>query len=148
MDTEPTKEYTIFNLTANKCSHPFQVTVCVDGQDLAMEIDTGASLSSISEETQKSLWPNKRLQPSTVNLTTYSGEPLSIKGCMVVKVCYGQQEAKPTLLVVLHGKGPSLLGRDWLQSLQLNWQEIQSLYSCSLLEVLNMLKYSRRVLVH
>ena len=136
MDTEPTKEYTLFNLTANKRSHPFQVTVCVDGQDLAMEIDTGASLSLISEETQKSLWPNKRLQPSTANLTTYSGESLSIKGCMVVKVCYGQQEAKLTLLVV-HGKGPSLLGRDWLQSLQLNWQEIHSLYSCSLLEVLD-----------
>ena len=59
MGTEPTKEYTLFDLTANKCSHPFQVTVKVDGQNLAMEIDTGASLSLISEETQKSLWPNK-----------------------------------------------------------------------------------------
>ena len=39
---------------------------------------------------------------------------------MVVKLCYGQQEAKVTLLVV-YGKGPSLLGWDWLQSLQLNW---------------------------
>ena len=118
MDTEPTKEYTLFNLTTNKRSHPFQVTVRVDGQDLAMEIDTGISLSLISEETQKSLWANKRLQPSTV------------------KVCYGQQEAKFTLLVV-HGRGPSLLGRNWLQSLQLNWQEIHSLHSCSLLEVLD-----------
>ena len=53
MDTEPTKEYTLFNLTANKCSYPFQVTIRVDGQDLAMEINTGASLSLISEETQK-----------------------------------------------------------------------------------------------
>ena len=61
MDIEPTKEYTLFNLTTNKHSYAFQVTVCVDGQDLAMEIDTGASLSLISEETQKSLWPNKRL---------------------------------------------------------------------------------------
>ena len=59
MDTEPTKEYTLFDLTANKRSHPFQVIVKVDGQNLAMEIDTGASLSLISEETQKSLWPNK-----------------------------------------------------------------------------------------
>ena len=84
MDTEPTKEYTLFNLTTNKRSHPFQVTVHIDGQDLAMEIDTSASLSLISEDTQKSLWLNKQLQPSTVNLTTSSGELLSIKGCMVV----------------------------------------------------------------
>ena len=55
---------------------------------------------------------------------------------MVVKVCYGEREAKLTLLVV-HGKGPSVLGRDWLQSLQLNWQEIHSLHSYSLLEVLD-----------
>ena len=76
------------------------------------------------------------MQPSTVNLTTYSGESLSIKGCMVVKVCYGQQEAKLTLLVV-YGKGPSLLRQDWLQSPKLNWQEIHNLHSCSLLTVLD-----------
>ena len=35
--------------------YPFQVTVNVDGQDLAVEINTGASLSLILEETQKSL---------------------------------------------------------------------------------------------
>ena len=136
IDTEPTRDNTLLNLTANKRSHPLQVTIKVDGQDLAMEIDTGASLFLISEEIQKSLWPNKQLQPSTVNLTTYSGESLSTKGCMVVKVCYGEQEAKLTLLVV-HGKGPSLLGQDWLQSLQLNWHKIHSLHSCSLLEVLD-----------
>ena len=82
MDREPTKEYTLFKLSASKRSHPFQVTVNVDSQDLAMDIDTGASLSLISEETQKSLWSNKWLQPSTINLTTYSGESLSIKGYM------------------------------------------------------------------
>ena len=52
---------------------------------------------------------------------------------MVVKVNYSQQEAKLSLLVV-HERGPSLLGQDWLSSLQLNWQEI---HSCSLLEVLD-----------
>ena len=62
MDIELTKEYKLFQLTANKRSHPFQVTVNVDGQDLAMEIDTGASLSLISEETQKSLLGRDWLQ--------------------------------------------------------------------------------------
>ena len=69
LDNEPTKEYTfnLHELTASRHSHPFQVTVSVDGQDLAMEIDTGASLSLVSEEIQESLLLNKRLQPSTVN---------------------------------------------------------------------------------
>ena len=52
---------------------------------------------------------------------------------MVVKVNYGQQETKVSLLVV-HGKGPNLLGRDWLSSAQLNWQKIHSLQSYSLLD--------------
>ena len=38
MDTELTKEYTLFNLSANQRSHPFTVIVNVDGQDLTMEI--------------------------------------------------------------------------------------------------------------
>lgn len=134
-ETELAKEYTLFKLSANKHSQSYTVILNVDGQDLSMEIDTGASLSIISEETRKLLWPNKRLQPSTVKLATYSGESLAIKGCMLVKVQYDQQEATLSLLVV-QGNGPSLLGRDWLQQLQLNWQKIHSLHSCSLQEVL------------
>jgi len=36
----------------------------------------------------------------------------------------------------VEGKGPSLIGQDWLQCLQLNWKEIHSLHSCSLPDVL------------
>ena len=54
----------------------------------------------------------------------------------VVKFNYGQQEAKPSLLVI-NGKDPSFLGWDWLSSLQLNWQDIHNLHSCSLLVVLD-----------
>lgn len=44
-------------------------------------------------------------------------------------------KAKFSLLVV-QGKGPGLLGLDWLQSLKLNWQEIHSLHSCPLQQML------------
>ena len=86
----------------------------VEGQQLSLEIDTGASLSLISEETRKRLWPNKRLLPTTVKLQTYSGEALTVRGTMIVRVRHGGQEAQLSLLVV-NGEGPSLLGRDWLK---------------------------------
>ena len=45
---------------------------------------------------------------------------------MEVEVKYISQEARLPLLVVT-GEGPSLLGRDWFQQIQLDWREIHSL---------------------
>ena len=58
-ETELTAEYSLFNLNLSQRRQPYTVTMNVEGQDLPMEIDTGASLSIISDETRKSLWPNK-----------------------------------------------------------------------------------------
>ena len=44
---------------------------------------------------------------------------------MNVKVKNNQQEVVLPLLVI-KGNGPSLLGRDWLHKLRLNWQEINT----------------------
>ena len=51
---------------------------------------------------------------------------------MVVK--YGDQTATVSLLVV-KGEGPSLLGRNWLGVLKLDWHEIFWLHNASLKEV-------------
>ena len=40
----------------------------VDGQQLFMEVDTGASLSLVSETIFRRLWPSRPLQPTTVQL--------------------------------------------------------------------------------
>ena len=42
----------------------------------------------------------------------------------MVTVVYGEQKAKLPLLVV-PGSGPSLLGRNWLKLIHLNWPEIK-----------------------
>ena len=44
-------------------------------------------------------------------------------GQLMVKVTYGQQNKHLPLLVV-QGEGPSLLGRNWLTDIKLNWKEI------------------------
>ena len=69
---------------------------------------------------------SKALEKSTVSLWTYTDEPLDVMGRMEVKVKYESQEARLPLLVVT-GEGPSLLGQDWLQQIQLDWREIYSL---------------------
>ena len=93
---------------------PILVTSQLNGQDLTMEMDTGATLSIISEKTYQSLFsPHAapQLKPSTTQLKTYTGEVLQILGEITITVCYTDQKFDLSLLVVA-GNGSSLLGRD------------------------------------
>ena len=93
-----------------------------------MELDTGASLSIISEDVFKSLSPRPPLEPTSVKLKTYSGESLEILGKVHVIVNYEGNTYTLSVIVVM-GSGPCLLGRDWLQELQLNWKKIFEIHS-------------------
>ena len=97
----------------------------MNGKELSMEVDTGASLSLISETPYKLRESNAlpELQQTSVKLYTYTGEEINVLGCMNVKMQSNMQEAQLPLLV-MKGKGSSLLGRNWLTNLCMNWQEI------------------------
>ena len=85
-----------------------------------MKLDTGSSVSIINEGTVKSLFQDEiKLKPTTISLCSYSGQSLTILGIMKIKITYkSQQFILP--IVVVNGQGPALLGRDWLQSIQLD----------------------------
>ena len=129
--TEDSKDYTAYNLSGVSVK-PLKVTVRVDNADLDMEVDTGTSVSIISEDTYSCLWPDGQqpsLQESTIILQTYSREHLSIKGSLTVDVQYKDQMQ----LVVATGEGPSFLGRYWLSKICLDWTELCNNHAyCSL----------------
>ena len=108
----------------------------VEGYTLPMEVDTGALLSLVSEATFKRCWPSKRLLPTRIQLRTYTGEPLMVRGEMQAHVKHGQHTSELSLLVV-KGNGPSLLGRDWLEHLKLDWTLIHHVQATSLDTVLS-----------
>ena len=94
-----------------------------------MEVDTGASASLISMATYESLWSTSELPPlkqTDLKLCTYTGERLKMAGMLIVDVTHNGQTKQLPLLVV-EGKGPSLLGRDWLEKLTLDWRQIHQL---------------------
>ena len=93
-----------------------------------MELDTGASISLISEEQYKQLQDVPTLEKSSVILRTYTGENLSILGSITVVATYNNQTNKLPLLVV-KGNGPNLMGRDWLARFQVDWHSIHQLQS-------------------
>ena len=112
-----------------KRSKPIEVAVTLSEAETTMEVDTGATLSVMSEETYKRLWDRDTrppLQPSTTQLTTYTGENFFAHGVINVHVSYQHQHQQLQLLIV-PGKGPLLLGRDWLQHIHLDWPSINLL---------------------
>ena len=56
-----------------------------------MELDTGASVTLMSETECHKLFPEATLRESSVLLRTYSGDRLPVVGEMDVRVQYGQQ---------------------------------------------------------
>lgn len=83
-----------------------------------MEIDTGASLSVISESTYKKTWMEFKHK-----LRTYTGEIIPVKVTREVLVKHnGQNKVFP--LVITEGEGPSLMGRNWLGQLRINWKGV------------------------
>ena len=116
---------------------PIVVEVQVDDCIIPMEVDTGASMSLMSESTFGRLWPGRSLSSTDVRLQSYSKEPIPVVGCSYVNVAYKGQTAADVSLVVVQGSGPSLLGRDWLSRIRLDWREIHHVRTESLQAVLD-----------
>ena len=118
-------EYLIFHVTSGQTA-PLYATVNVNGRPISMEIDTGASVSIASRETFELIREGEshlELEEPTVRLQTYTGESINVCGSTVVKVMHnGQTQALP--LVITEGSGPTLLGRNWLGALRLDWRTI------------------------
>ncbi|XP_037577020.1 uncharacterized protein LOC119459280 [Dermacentor silvarum] len=75
-----------------------------------------AAFAGKPEDLWKQLVNPPPLTPSTVKLKTYGGAPLEVKGQAEVPVEYnGQRKILP--VVVVPGNKPALLGRDWIENL-------------------------------
>ena len=115
-------DFKLHKLSKNS-SQPIMVSVELNGQKLDMEVDTGAAFSVISEATRQAVFSNQMLHPSELVLKTYTDECMKVKGTLNMRVKYGNQKQK-LVLVVVDGNGPSLLGRNWLKYLRLDWNNI------------------------
>ena len=117
----------VYNINSLKGSvDPLKIEVKLDGCSICMETDTGTTMSVMSETTFNQLWPGRCLSATDVRLCSYTKEPISVLGCMEVKISYHNQTAY-LLLLVVEGRGPSLFGRNWLKEITLNWKFIHQI---------------------
>ena len=111
----------MFNI--NGLGHrPFYITLTVQGEQLQMELDTGAAVSVMSEQTYKTVWNAEKappIEPAQVQLHVYTGDTIPVVGVAKVTVNHINQSKELPILIV-KGDGPTLLGRDWLTELTLN----------------------------
>ena len=123
LDTEKTETYALYNLSSSKSRMPLVQLLTVNGTPLQMQVDTGAVVSLISESTYMRVWPQVRrpaLEKSGILLRTYTGEGINVVGKICVDVQHEGQNHRSLDLLVVQGRGPSLIGRDWLSKLKIN----------------------------
>ena len=112
---------------ADRARNPaaFSVQMNVSGENLDMELDTGAAVSLITERTYREKLAHVPLKRSAQVLHTYSGEQLNILGEIAADVLYeGVRHQLPLVVVDVNARVPSLLGRNWLTHIRLNWSRI------------------------
>ena len=116
-------------MNSSKRQNPYKVTALINGVNVSMETDTGASTSVINEKTFHILSQSgKVLKLNSVNtvLRTYTGEVISVVGECEVEVEYNGFKGHLVAVVII-GEGPCLLGRNWLQHFSLDWSAIFNL---------------------
>ena len=121
-DENEQRVHTIHRLGAQK-ERPLMVEVTVDKKTVPMEIDTGASVSILSESTFRHNWSRRSAPHPRITLRIYTSERIQLLGELDVAVRYDGQVAKLPILVVKEN-GPNLLGRDWVHKLKLDWTNI------------------------
>ena len=62
-----------------------------------------------------------------MKLHAYMGDLIQVRGQFNVRVTYKSHTATLPLTVVA-GSGPSLMGRNWLTEIRLDWKEIFSVH--------------------
>ena len=133
-DIDPT---TLFRVSSKSSIPPLEVEVKMDDCIVKMEVDTGATLSLMSETTFRTLWPRRSLVASEVRLRSYTKDPIPVIGQCNVNIVYNDQTAEQLPLIIVKGAGPSLFGRNWLNHIVLNWREIYHVHGDSLQQILD-----------
>ena len=119
----------IYNIFAMKCKKipPIIVNMMVNNKSIPMEIDTGASLTIMSKNTydeysrgEENEWLMKSVSGK---LRTYTKEILTPCGVVEVSVKHNNEHFKLPI-VILPNDGPTLLGRNWLDKVRLDWKNI------------------------
>ncbi|XP_052747502.1 uncharacterized protein K02A2.6 isoform X1 [Bicyclus anynana] len=100
---------------------PFVVELLLEDIPVVLQVDTGASFSLVNEYTWKKIkYQNKQitLRPVSLTLRTWTNTPVILLGQTTLHVQYRNLKCNLNVIIA-KGCGPNLLGRDWLNPLNI-----------------------------
>ena len=106
---------------------PYKVKVYVDNIPIIMELDTGASRSTVGERVYRDSLSKYELRDTALTLNSYAGTKVPLLGSISIPVKYGNNPVIETELIVVQGDRPALFGRDWLSQIKIDWHNMFSL---------------------
>ena len=77
--------FEIYTFTVNRKVKPYNVRVCIGSEPITMELDTGASLSTIGEKVNRDKLSRYKLCRSNVKLRAYTGDCVPVQGILKVQ---------------------------------------------------------------
>jgi len=86
-----------------------------------MEFGIRAIVSFLGKQVFNTLFPGRQIHRSDIALKTYIVEPMIVLGETPVSVMYQQQQPQDLTLVIVGRTRSSLLGRNWLHYIKLDW---------------------------
>ena len=103
---------TVYTVKTACTIDPYKVTLDMNGKPLCMEIDTGTAVSLISERTKKALFPRVKLYKPKLKLHTYTAQPISVVGEMLVTVKHPGCKGKLIPYIVIERKRTYTVGQE------------------------------------
>ena len=90
-----------------------------------MELDTGASASVMGEAVFRNMLGKAApLRASERCFKTYTGEKINVLGVADVNVAVEGVVTEKLPLVIVQGRGPRLIGRNWIRRIKVRWSKL------------------------
>ena len=114
----------LYHVSDSKNRNPNSFKIYLEGRPVTLELDTGSAVSVMSEGVYLEYLRHVPLKDTPLNLRTYTGESVKPMGFCYVTVQY-QGQSKELPIYVVKNEGPTLFGKEWLESIRLDWPLLQ-----------------------
>ncbi|KAF0299015.1 hypothetical protein FJT64_000371 [Amphibalanus amphitrite] len=91
-----------------------------NGRPTEMMADTGSPVSIVADGSI----PGLKLRPSTVQLRSFTGQTVPVRGEATVEAEFGGQRRRLNVVVSDRLGHQPLIGRDWLRDMRLDWRSL------------------------
>ena len=114
----------LYHITSDATEGLF-VNMDVEGRNVKFQIDTGCGVSIVPMSVYKLFSDRVTLKDCNMRLNTYTGEVIKPSGKCDVHVTYQGHHHKLSLIVVDTTQTIPLLGKNWLNIIQLDWASLR-----------------------